>query len=114
MPNNKGALTEPREEKSNVKKGSGKSETAPKPKLPAPPNLSGKFKFIRPAVEAPCINLQCNMVKHTKPMRKMFIEIYDCTANLPVFNGKYINKHNVDCNGNRKEKPSVPTAFREN
>ena len=76
MPNDKGVSTNPSGKTDKGKEEKGKS-TNPEPKSSAPPNLSRKFKFIRPVVETQCINLQQNVVKHNKTMRKMIIKIRD-------------------------------------
>ena len=57
MPNDKGASTKPRGKDGKGKDGKGKLKK-PESKSPAPPNLSGKYEFIRPVVETQRIYLQ--------------------------------------------------------
>ena len=45
-------------------------------------------------------------------MHKTFIETSDRNTNFSVFSGKYIDKHDVDNDRNRKKKQFVPSAFR--
>ena len=46
-------------------------------------------------------------------MHKTVLEIRDRTANLAIFTGYYIDKNDVDTDGNGREKSFVPSVFRD-
>ena len=116
MPKEKGATTNARGKKSQSKSsrdGSKATSVARISKQPTPPDLSGKYEFIRPVVELQRINLQRTMVNHTKSMRKTYLDTRSRLANLNVFTGTYIYKFDdVDSDGRMKEKAYISTAFR--
>ena len=106
--NGTGATAQPAATTSSGGSAAKKNE----PKLPTELN-TGKYTFIKELCESQRPNLGKVMADQAIAMFKMRQEIIGRVETLAHFNTTYVDKHDMDADGNGKVKPFIPSSLRK-
>ena len=88
------------------------SDDADAAKTSKPLKFTGKMIFIKPIIAPQRIKLQKSMVDHTTAMLKTHADIGRRVKTSARFDGKYIDKHDVDAEDAPREKDFIPHSLR--
>ena len=86
--------------------------SAAQQKEPKLPSLTGNFVFIKELCESQRPSLGKKMADHSIAMFKIRVEILRRLDSLKRFDTTYVDKHDVDTDGNGKVKPFIPGSLR--